>query len=85
VLDNLLVQAACEAGAELREAFTVDEILIEDGVVTGIRRPRQGRRPGHGARVSSSAPDGKHSLVAKTVCAESYHEVPQLQTGYYAY
>src|SRR3954452_19104199 len=35
VLDALLVEAAVAAGAELREAFTVEEVLIDDGVVTG--------------------------------------------------
>jgi flavin-dependent dehydrogenase len=29
--------------------------------------------------------DGKHSLVAKAVGAQEYNQVPQLQTGYYAY
>src|SRR5258705_9085318 len=42
VLDKLLVDAAAEAGAEIREGFTVEEILIEDGRVVGI----QGRSPG---------------------------------------
>src|SRR3954466_374757 len=31
VLDKLLVDAAAEAGAEVREGFTVDELVIEDG------------------------------------------------------
>src|SRR5215212_7029494 len=30
VLDKLLVDAAAEAGAEIRENFTVDEVLVED-------------------------------------------------------
>ena len=30
VLDELLVEAAVAAGAELREGFSVDEILVED-------------------------------------------------------
>src|SRR5215213_870696 len=37
VLDKLLVDAAAEAGAEVREGFTVDEIQFDDGRVTGIR------------------------------------------------
>src|SRR4051794_33011541 len=37
ILDKLLVDAAAEAGAEVREAFTVEEIPSEDGAVTGIR------------------------------------------------
>jgi flavin-dependent dehydrogenase len=85
VLDELLVRAAVEAGAELREAFTVDEVLIEEGLVTGIRgHAKDGAPVTERARVVIGA-DGKHSLVAKTVRPEHYHEVPQLQTGYYAY
>ena len=37
MLDKLLVDAASEAGAEVREGFTVEEIVFEDGRVTGIR------------------------------------------------
>jgi hypothetical protein len=37
VLDYLLVEAAVAAGAELRERFTVEEVLIENGQVTGVR------------------------------------------------
>src|SRR6188474_2779176 len=37
VLDKLLVDAASDAGAEVREEFTVEEVVIEGGRVTGIR------------------------------------------------
>jgi 2-polyprenyl-6-methoxyphenol hydroxylase-like FAD-dependent oxidoreductase len=37
ILDKLLVDAAGEAGAEIREGFTVEEILIEDGVSPASR------------------------------------------------
>ncbi|HEY0345497.1 MAG TPA: NAD(P)/FAD-dependent oxidoreductase [Solirubrobacteraceae bacterium] len=85
VLDDLLVRAAVAAGAEFREAFTVQEILVEDGEVTGIRGHAKG-----GATVTDRArvvigADGKHSLVAKAVGAEQYNEVPTLEVGYYAY
>jgi hypothetical protein len=36
-LDTLLVEAAMEAGAEVRQAFAVEDILIEHGVIVGIR------------------------------------------------
>lgn len=36
VLDELLVDAASEAGAEVREGFTVTDLLVEDGRVTGV-------------------------------------------------
>ena len=37
VLDALVVDAAVAAGAELREGFTVDDILVDDGRVAGVR------------------------------------------------
>ena len=37
VLDKLLVDAAAEAGAEIREGFTVEELLIEDGRIVGVK------------------------------------------------
>jgi len=42
VLDKLLVDATAEAGAEVRESFSVEEVLFDDGRVTGVR----GRTPG---------------------------------------
>jgi 2-polyprenyl-6-methoxyphenol hydroxylase-like FAD-dependent oxidoreductase len=85
VLDELLVRAAAAAGAELREGFVVDEILVEDGVVTGVR----GHGTGGGtvterARVVVGA-DGRNSLVAKAVGAERYNAVPAQEATYYAY
>jgi flavin-dependent dehydrogenase len=85
VLDALLAEAAVAAGAELREAFTVDELLLEDGRVTGIRgHARGGATVTERARVVIGA-DGRHSLVARTVRAERYREVPTLASAYYAY
>jgi flavin-dependent dehydrogenase len=85
VLDDLLVQAAVAAGAELRESFTVDEILIEDGEVTGIRgRAKSGAAVSERSRVVIGA-DGRNSLVAKAVRPDQYNEVPTQQVGYYAY
>jgi flavin-dependent dehydrogenase len=85
VLDELLVRAAVAAGAELREGFTVEEVVVEDGVVTGIRgHVKDGATVTERARVVIGA-DGKNSLVAKTVGPDHYNEMPPLQTGYYAY
>src|SRR5688572_17064912 len=85
VLDALLVEAAVAAGAELREAFTVEEILVDDGRVTGIRgHAKGGETVTERARVVVGA-DGKHSLVAKAVQPERYHEVAPLAPAYYAY
>jgi 2-polyprenyl-6-methoxyphenol hydroxylase-like FAD-dependent oxidoreductase len=85
VLDKLLADAAVEAGAELREGFTVDEILAADGTVTGIRgHAKGGAAVTERARVVIGA-DGKHSLVAKTVQPDQYDERPSRQAMYYAY
>jgi flavin-dependent dehydrogenase len=85
VLDALLVEAAVEAGAELREAFTVEEIMIDDGRATGIRgHAKGGDTVTERAKVVVGA-DGKNSLVAKAVDPDSYNEVPPLAPAYYAY
>jgi 2-polyprenyl-6-methoxyphenol hydroxylase-like FAD-dependent oxidoreductase len=85
VLDRLLVEAAVEAGAELREGFTVDELLSSEGEVTGIRgHLRGGLEVSERARTVIGA-DGKHSLVAKAVAAEQYEERPSHLAMYYAY
>jgi flavin-dependent dehydrogenase len=85
VLDELLVDAASEAGAEVREGFSVDDILIEDGRVTGIRgHAKHGKTVTERARVVIGA-DGLRSLVARAVTPEQYHERPPLLCGYYSY
>ncbi len=85
VLDALLVEAAAAAGAEVREAFTVDEIVLDDGRVTGIGgHAKGGATVTERARVVVGA-DGLHSLVAKAVRPEQYNEVPDLAPLYYTY
>ena len=42
VLDALLVDAARAAGAEVRENFIVDEVMLEGGHATGIRGREKG-------------------------------------------
>ncbi|MCW2540957.1 MAG: oxidoreductase [Frankiales bacterium] len=85
VLDKLLVDAAAEAGAEVREGFAVEEILVDAGCVVGIRGHSKG-----GASVTEHAQvvigaDGLHSLVAQSVGPEQYNDKPQLLCGYYSY
>jgi flavin-dependent dehydrogenase len=89
-IDKVLVDAAAEAGAEVREGFTVDEILVEDGRVTGIRGHGRAGREGGGQQVTEHArvvvgADGFRSVVAEAVEAERYHEKPKLLCGYYTY
>jgi flavin-dependent dehydrogenase len=84
VLDKILVDAASEAGAEVREGFTVEDIIIEDGQVVGIRGNAGGKSFTERARIVVGA-DGINSLVARSVQAESYQEKPRLLAGYYSY
>jgi flavin-dependent dehydrogenase len=84
ILDSLLVDAAAQAGAEVREGFSVDEIAVRDGRVTGIRGHSEGKTVTESARIVIGA-DGRNSLVAKTVRPQQYHERPPVQVSYYAY
>ena len=85
ILDKLLADAAVQSGAEIREGFSVEEILIEDRRVVGIKG-----RSKHGGSVIERAPavvgaDGRTSLVAEAVQAEQYDEKPPLLAAYYTY
>jgi flavin-dependent dehydrogenase len=86
VLDELLVQAATKAGAQLWEATTVDGLLSDDqGTVTGIRgRTRAGARVAARARLVVGA-DGTHSIVARQMTPGEYDCCPALQGTYFAY
>ena len=85
ILDQLLVEAAREAGAEVREGFSVDELLTEGGRVVGLRGRTEGGNPvTERARVVVGA-DGRHSLVARAVRPEPYNRKPPLQACYYTY
>jgi flavin-dependent dehydrogenase len=85
VLDSILVDAAAEAGAEVRERFTVDEVIIEEGTVVGIRgRTPQGQAVVERATVVIGA-DGSNSRVARVVRPEHYHDKPVLQWSSYTY
>ncbi|MEA3184029.1 MAG: hypothetical protein QOJ74_506, partial [Ilumatobacteraceae bacterium] len=74
VLDKILVDAAAAAGVEVREHFSVEDVMVEDGVVVGIR--------GHGngaptvterARVVIGAV-GRNSRSAKAVQPHQYND-----------
>jgi 2-polyprenyl-6-methoxyphenol hydroxylase-like FAD-dependent oxidoreductase len=85
VLDKLLVDAAIEAGAELREGFTVESLIWNGDRVAGIKgHARTGGTIEERARVVIGA-DGVHSLVAGAVRAPEYDVKPPLTTNYYSY
>jgi 2-polyprenyl-6-methoxyphenol hydroxylase-like FAD-dependent oxidoreductase len=85
VMDKLLLDAADEAGVEVREGFVVEEVVSEADRITGIRGHAKG-----GASVTERAKvvvgaDGIHSMVARAAQAGQYHERPHLQASYYSY
>lgn len=85
VLDHLLVEAAGEAGVEVRTAYTVDEVLVEDERVVGIRgHDRSGRTSTDRASIVVGA-DGIHSTVARAVGAEEYADTPAGTAVWYSY
>jgi 2-polyprenyl-6-methoxyphenol hydroxylase-like FAD-dependent oxidoreductase len=85
VLDKLLVDAAVESGAELRENFTVEELTWDGERVTGIKgHGRDGGSVEEKARIVIGA-DGVNSFVAKAVEAPDENARPPLTTLYYTY
>ena len=85
LLDKALVDAARAAGAEVRENFTVSQLLEDDDTVTGV----SGREKGaptvtESARLVIGA-DGKHSMVAEAVQARAYRVKPPRSLAFYAY
>jgi flavin-dependent dehydrogenase len=85
-LDKVLVDAAVEAGVELREGFTVEEFVGHGGRITGVRG--RGRRAAAAvterARVVVGA-DGRHSRLARTVQAPAYEATSPVTCWYFSY
>ncbi len=85
VLDKILVDAAVDAGAELRERFSVEELTTDGTSITGIRgRDATGSTVTERARIVVGA-DGARSLVADAVNAEIYFDRGMLTCNYYSY
>jgi flavin-dependent dehydrogenase len=86
LLDKILIDAATDAGAELRDGFAVEEFLGEGELVTGIRGThRSQRRPlMERARITIGA-DGRNSSLATAVHAPVYKTQPALSCWYFSY
>jgi len=85
VLDRILVDAAADAGAEVRERFAVQELITDGDAVTGIRgRAHDGSTVIESARIVIGA-DGLNSLVARSVAAPPYRDRGTLTCAYYTY
>jgi 2-polyprenyl-6-methoxyphenol hydroxylase-like FAD-dependent oxidoreductase len=85
VLDSILVEAAAQAGAEVRTGFAVDGVPVDGDRVVGVRGHARGGAPlEERARLVVGA-DGRRSLVARAVRAAAYRARPSLTCVYYAY
>ncbi len=84
--DQLLVEAAVEAGVEFRDGFAVQGFVAEAGRITGVR----GRDKATGAVVTEPATltvgaDGRNSRLAAAVDAPVYDAAPAATCWYFSY
>lgn len=84
VLDPMLVTAAVEDGAELRDETRFIEPLWEDGRVVGVRLEDGAGRHDVTSRFVVGA-DGTWSRTADAVRSRAYRSFPPANTTYYAY
>lgn len=86
VLDQILLDAAIEAGAEFRPGFSVEGFMMDGKRVTGIKGHTQN---GGNAVIERGhivvGADGRNSKLARTVQAETYHVEPPLTCFYFTY
>jgi flavin-dependent dehydrogenase len=85
-IDQILLDAAVEAGADLRTGFAVQDYIGDGERIIGIR----GRTAAGRTLVTEHAPvtigaDGRNSRLARTVGAPSYEELPPLTCWYFSY
>jgi len=83
-LDQVLVDAAVEAGVELRDNFAVTDYVGDGERITGIRGQHGGSSVTERAAMVVGA-DGRGSLLARTVGAAEYEPVPTLTCWYFSY
>jgi 2-polyprenyl-6-methoxyphenol hydroxylase-like FAD-dependent oxidoreductase len=85
LFDSILVEAAREAGAEVRENFQVTQVTASGDRVTGIRGSARGRPEVTETASLVIGADGKRSLVARAVGARRYYERPVRSFASYSY
>jgi 2-polyprenyl-6-methoxyphenol hydroxylase-like FAD-dependent oxidoreductase len=85
-LDQVLVEAAIEAGVEFRPSFLVEDCLWRGDGVEGIRgRDLRTRTSSAEKALITIGADGRNSTVARTVNAPCYEETPALTCWYFSY
>jgi flavin-dependent dehydrogenase len=86
VLDKILVDAAREAGAEVREAFSAQDLILDaSATVVGLMgQTREGEQVMEEGRLIIGA-DGRNSLIARMVGAAEYDVREPHSCGFYSY
>jgi flavin-dependent dehydrogenase len=85
-LDWVLVEAAIEAGAEFRAGFAVQDYLIEENCVVGVRAvDRKLGSPLEERAAIVVGADGRGSRLARVVGAAEYEVVPTLTCYFFSY
>ena len=85
VLDAMLVQAAEEAGAEVRQGVSVEALLMDGDRVVGVRTRTHGGRIERETASLVIGADGRNSIVARAAGAALYDVRPTLTCAYYTY
>jgi flavin-dependent dehydrogenase len=86
VLDALLVEAAAEAGAELRLGCLVEGFTTDGDRVSGVRgRALPGGAPFTERAAVVVGADGRHSRLARFVGAPEYDTFPTVACWYFSY
>lgn len=83
-LDKILVEAAMEAGVEVRDKFTAKDLIWDDDRVVGIKGMHEGKEVSERAKVVVGA-DGPRSMVANAVNAECYVDAGTQTCAHYGY
>jgi 2-polyprenyl-6-methoxyphenol hydroxylase-like FAD-dependent oxidoreductase len=85
VLDGILIEAAVNAGAELRDGCLVTDLLWDGDRVAGIRATAKGGGPFTARARLVIGADGMHSTVARLVSAVAYNTRPEATFTYFSY
>ncbi|MCB0128260.1 MAG: FAD-dependent monooxygenase, partial [Caldilineaceae bacterium] len=85
-LDKVLIDAAIEAGVEVRDGFTVEEFTSDGDGITGIRGrdQRSGQLVHEMAKLTIGA-DGRNSRLAQAVQAPVYEQHEPVTCWYFSY
>ncbi|HEX5501447.1 MAG TPA: NAD(P)/FAD-dependent oxidoreductase [Thermomicrobiales bacterium] len=85
-LDQILVETAVAAGAELRDGFVVEDFLTDGDRIAGIRgRGRRGGAPVTERATVTVGADGRRSRLARAVGAPEYEAAPTATCWYFSY